>query len=125
MIPETRGIGWKGFGSAMKAPSCRKISVKVIWLNTGWWPICHGQIHTEKLKQKYFKLKIIIIKGFFWSLKHEESIKNVPEALRRLIHIDKALQRLTIQWRQVVYDADSAEETRCHCEQKTINPSIN
>ena len=93
----------------------------MIWLSTGWWPICHGQIHTEKLKQKYFKLKIIISKGFFWSLKHEESIKNVSEVLQRFIHIEKALQRLIIQWCQIVQDANSDEETRCQCEHQSIN----
>ena len=35
----------------------------------------------EKIKQKYFQLKIVIIKGFFWSLKHEKSIKNILEEL--------------------------------------------
>ena len=81
----------------------------MIQLNTGWWTICYGQIHTEKLKQKYFKLKINIRKGFFCSLKHEEFIKNVSEVLQRLIHIEKALQRLIIQWRQIVQDANSVE----------------
>ena len=79
----------------------------------------------EKISQKYFQLKIVIIRRFFWSLKLEEWIKNVLEALQRLIHIEKTLQRLTIQWCQIVQDADSIEETHCLSEQQSFNQSIN
>ena len=44
----------------------------------------------EKLKKNIFKLKILIVKGVFGSLKAGELIKNVSEPLRTLLHVEMA-----------------------------------
>ena len=46
-------------------------------LNTRWWPICHGQIHTmKKLNQNIFCLKYPSSKGFFdlWNVRNRLKI---------------------------------------------------
>ena len=49
----------------------------------------------KKIKKKYPKPWIFIIKRVFWSLKREKSIKNILEVLQRLLDVEKALQRRT------------------------------
>ena len=47
----------------------------------------------EKIDQKYLKLKIVIVKEVFCSLKCEELIKNILEVLRRILDNERVLQR--------------------------------
>ena len=46
-----------------------------------------------KIDQKYLKLKIVIVKEVFCSLKCEKLIKNILEVLRRILDNERVLQR--------------------------------
>ena len=47
----------------------------------------------ENFTQKCFQLKIVFVKWVFWSLKREESIKDISKPLRTLLHEEVTLQR--------------------------------
>ena len=46
-----------------------------------------------KIDQKYLKLKIVIVKEVFCSLKCEKLIKNILEVLRRILDNERVQQR--------------------------------
>ena len=52
-----------------------------------------GRKYRETLKKRSEKLKKIMVKEVFLSLKYEESIENSYGALRALLHVEMMLQR--------------------------------
>ena len=58
-----------------------------------WWPFWQRQKITGNNEKKIKKTKNFAIKEVFWSLKHEESIKNTFTALRTLLHIENVWHR--------------------------------
>ena len=72
---------------------CEFLSFSIWPLLLGWWPICHRIGSDQKYKKNMLSLMFLLSNEFFLSPKREKSITIHFEALKSLLHIEKALQR--------------------------------